>query len=206
MQSPKVFELSLIITLVVVTVVFTVWKEVTAPVRTRSIEPLALQIEDIPITSQIKPPPPPPRPQVPVEIDEPALAGDFSMPNLGEWSDQVPPPPPPPIDDKVIEFVSVEHPPVMIGGENALNQYIIAHNLFPAMAIKTGVSGICVIEFTVDTYGNPVNLIIDMEKPGGLGFGEAGLKAVAAMKFKPGIQSDRLVNVRMRQEIRFNVK
>jgi len=58
----------------------------------------------------------------------------------------------------------------------------------------------------VDETGSPINVEVYQERPPNLGFGQAGVKAIKAMKFKPGKQRDRFVKVRMRQVIRFEVE
>jgi protein TonB len=205
LQSPRVFEASLIITLILITGLFIASKEFVVQTREIEMNEVILKVEDIPITQQIRRPPPPPKPSIPVASEEPVIADDLTLPDL-TWTWDDPPPPPPPDYDPDIVHVVVEHPPQLIGGEAALMKYIVEHDLFPTMALQAGVGGFCMIQFTVDTTGIPFDISIRKENPQGLGFGEAGMKAVAAMKFTPGIQHDRLVRVKMKQAIGFHVK
>ncbi|MBU1881822.1 energy transducer TonB, partial [bacterium] len=117
-----------------------------------------------------------------------------------------PPPPPPSDDDDIVDFFAVEHKPELIGGAQAIYDYIQKHNLFPRMAQQAGVGGTCIIRFIVDETGKPINIEVFQERPEGLGFGEAGVKAIGAMKFKPGKQRDRFVKVPMQQVIKFKVQ
>lgn len=164
MQYPKVFELSLIITLILVTTFFAAWKEYHPPIVRTTAARITLQVEDIPITHQIKRPPPPPKPQIPISSDDPLLVEDIPMPNLGEWID-ITPPPPPPVEPDVVPFYTVETPPQMVGGIKALYNCIMENDLFPAMAIKTGTNGFCTIRFTVNRKGQAVDITVENESP-----------------------------------------
>lgn len=207
LQYPRVLETALIITLLLVTLMFIASKHfVIKPKQTR-VEEAVIKVEDIPITQQIKRPPPPARPTIPIESDEPNIEEDLTIDDT-EWSisDEPPPPPPPKSEEEVVDFFAIEEKPELIGGAQAIYDYIQKNNLFPKMAQTAGVGGIAIIQFVVDETGKPVNITVFQERPEGLGFGEAGVKAISAMKFKPGKQRDRFVKVRMQQVIRFEVK
>ena len=95
---------------------------------------------------------------------------------------------------------------MMIGGAQALYNYLSKNNLYPEMALKAQITGDVIIRFVVNKVGKPVDVQVFQERPAGLGFGEAGVKAIRAMKFKPGYQRDRPVNVKMQQAIRFRLE
>lgn len=203
-QSPKVFEVSLILNLMLMTALFISSKEFVVQTQEIVLNEVILRVEDIPITHQIRRPPPPPLPTIPIGCDDPLLADDLTLPDLTWALDD--PPPPPPADDASVIYVVVEQSPELIGGEVTLMKYIIQHSLFPPMALQAGVGGTCTIQFVVDTTGIPIDISVLKEDPKGLGFGQAGMKAIEAMKFIPGIQQDRMVRVRMQQVISFDVK
>lgn len=205
-QYPKVLEASLAVSLLLMSLLFISSKEFTIKPRFSRVEEVVIKVEDIPITHQIKRPPPPARPTIPIESDEPDIEEDLTIDDT-EWDifDE-PPPPPPSTDDDIVDFFAVEEKPELIGGSQAIYDYIQSHNLFPAMAQQAGVGGVCIIRFIVDETGKPTKITVFQERPEGLGFGEAGMKAIAAMKFKPGRQRDRYVKVPMQQVIRFKVK
>ena len=205
MQYPKVVETSLVIVLALMTLVFITSKEIAIKAKQTKVEEVIIKVEDIPITHQIKRPPPPARPTIPIESDDADIEDDMSIDDT-DWDVFDPPPPPPFMDDDVVDFYAVEEKPELIGGAQAINDYIKKHNLVPAMAVQAGVSGICIIKFIVDETGTPTNITIFQEKPKGLGFGEAGVKAIKAMRFKPGRQRDRFVKVPMQQVIKFKTK
>ncbi len=205
LQYPKVLETCFIITLFLMTVTFVISKEFDIKGKSVKVEEVIIKVEDIPITNQIKRPPPPARPTIPIESDDPDLADDESIDDT-DWDIEDEPPPPPPADEGIVDFFAVEEKPELIGGAQAIYDYIQKNHLFPSMAQASGVGGICIIRFVVDETGTTTNVTVHQERPEGLGFGEAGVKAIRAMKFKPGRQRDRYVKVMMQQVIKFEVK
>lgn len=168
---------------------------------------MVLQTEEIPITQQVKRPPPPARPSIPVEDPDISEEDDILFENIDEidWQAEAPPPPPS-VEEEIVDFFAVEVVPQLIGGEQALMKYLVDHNLYPEMARKAQIQGVAIIRFIVETDGTPSNIEVYQERPPGLGFGEAGMKAIAAMKFKPGMQRDRKVRVPMQQVIKFQLE
>lgn len=204
-QYPRVLEISMIVTLLIVSLILLSSKKLDFKHSAKKADQVELKAEDIPVTQQIKRPPPPARPSIPVESDDPEIEDDVTIDDI-EWDifDEPPPPPPPP--DEVVDFFAVEVKPELIGGAQAIYDYIISHDLYPEMARIAGINGDVLIQFVVGADGSPSNIIVAQEKPAGLGFGEAGIKAIKAMKFKPGKQRDRYVAVNMQQVIRFRMK
>lgn len=112
-----------------------------------------------------------------------------------------------PLPEEVpVIFELVEQKPEMIGGTKAIYDFIVKNRLYPKTALTAGVGGWCRIGWIVDKRGMPRNIQILEESPQRLGFGEAGVKAISAMRFKPGMQRDRAVEVSMSQKIVFAVK
>jgi protein TonB len=208
LRYKKTLEVALIISLVLHAGVFLASKEFRVETRIRKVEAVVIKAEDIPITQQIKRPPPPKRPTIPVEdpdvdIDEDLTIDDTDYDILEE------PPPPPPIlteEEEAIPFWAIEEKPELIGGVQAIMDYIQKNNLYPAMAQTAESNGDVIVQFTVDKNGNVTAPVIADERPKGLGFGEAAVEAMLAMKFKPGKQRDKAVPVRMQQTIRFRIK
>jgi protein TonB len=205
LHYPRVVEASLAIVLLLMTLVFISSKELAIQAKQTRVEEVIIKVEDIPITHQIKRPPPPARPTIPIEADDADIEDDMTIDDT-EWDIFDEPPPPPPAGDDVVDFFAVENKPELIGGSQAIYDYIKRNNLFPEMAANAGVGGVCIIQFVVDETGKPIRITVFQERPKGLGFGEAGVKAISAMKFKPGRQRDRFVKVPMQQVIRFEVK
>ncbi|MDP8229369.1 MAG: energy transducer TonB [Candidatus Electryoneaceae bacterium] len=118
------------------------------------------------------------------------------------------PPPPPPPEEPIDGFYVVETKPVLIGGHAAIGQYgqyINDHNLFPVSAREAGVSGEAIIQFMLDTAGVPRDVRVSQEIPEGLGFGEAGITVMKAMRFTPGMHRGRKVDTPMQQQIVFPI-
>jgi protein TonB len=182
-------------------------KRFESSVEIRSEEIVELETEEIPITQQVKRPPPPARPSIPIEDPEVSEEDDLIFEDIDDidWTAEAPPPPPPAAEE-IVDFFAVEEPPAMAGGSKALYDYLAKHNLYPEMALKAQITGDVIIVFVVNEKGLPVMVEVLQERPAGLGFGEAGVKAIKAMKFSPGYQRDKAVKVKMQQVIRFRLE
>ena len=208
LKYKKTVELALVISLLLHAGVFLASKEFRFETRIRQVEQVVIKEEDIPITQQIKRPPPPKRPTIPIEDPDTDIEDDVTIEDT-DWDIKEEPPPPPPIltqEEEAVSFFAVEEKPVLIGGIQAIMDYIKKNNLYPEMAQTAESNGDVIVQFTVTKTGSVVDLLVADERPKGLGFGEAAMQAMAAMKFTPGKQRDRPVPVRMQQTIRFRIK
>jgi TonB family protein len=203
----KTLELALIISLVLVTGVFLASKEFKLAPRFADVEQVILKVEDIPVTQAKRRPPPPRLPSVVIgDIDVP-IDADIPVPSTTEMIHfDAPSPPPEPLESQVVDFYKVEKVPEMIGGTQALMEYIRRHDLYPEIARTAESNGVVIVRFVVSTSGDVINAEVFQERPKGLGFGDAAVQAISAMKFTPGVQRDKLVPVRMQQEIQFRIK
>lgn len=204
---PKLVELGAIGAFLILSIIFIVSKQVTSEVIFDTVEEVVLETEEIPITQQVKRPPPPARPSIPIEDPDVSEEDDLAFDDIDDvdWSIEAPPPPPP-AEEEIVDFFAVEEPPQIIGGSAALYDYLAKNNLYPEMALKAQITGDVIIVFIVDEKGNPTNVEVFQERPAGLGFGEAGVKALSAQKFTPGYQRDKPVKVKMQQVIRFRLE
>lgn len=204
---PKLVEIGVIAALLLVIFVFLSSKRFENKVTIRKAEEVVLQTEEIPITQQVKRPPPPARPTIPVEDPEVDAEDDLAFEDIDEidWSIEAPPRPENAAEE-VVEFFLVEEPPQIKGGVSALYEFLSKNNLYPEMARRAQIEGDVIIGFIVDGKGLPTEVNVIAERPAGLGFGEAGVKAIKAMKFSPGYQRDRPVSVRMQQVIKFRLE
>lgn len=208
-QYRRVIEVSAVISLSLVTVMFIVSKKFDTKPLPKELTAVAIQVEDVPITRTIKKTEAPRKPTIPIADPDIDIAQDLDMPDLMGFDDLVldaaPPPPPPPGGEETVPFFKVEVKPTLVGGNQAIADFIVKNNLFPKMAREAGVSGRAIISFTVGPDGKTRDVKVKQERPEGLGFGEAGVKVMQAMTFKPGMQRDRAVSVPMEQPISFTI-
>jgi len=141
------------------------------------------------------------------EDTEESSALDIEEANFDADTPPPPPPPPPPEkveDDEAVEIYLVQEQPTMVGGDQVLAQYIAA--AFPPMAKRSGTPGKVTLRFVVSKDGMPTEISILSEKPKEMGFGEAAVSALMKIRFKPGMQGDKPVRVRMALPVNFNIK
>lgn len=208
LQYKKTLELALVISLLLTSGVFLASKEFRFEQRIRTVEQVIIKAEDIPITQQVKRPPPPKRPSIPIEDPDTDIEDDMTIEDT-DYDILDEPPPPPPIltqQEEAVPFWAIEEKPELIGGPQAINDYIVKRQLYPEMAQTAESNGDVIVQFTVTKDGGVTDCEVSQEKPEGLGFGEAAITAMLAMKFKPGKQRDKPVPVRMQQTIRFRMK
>ncbi len=206
-QYRRTLEASSAIALFIIIVLLMAFKRFESNVELRIVEAPPIEVEDIPITRTIKKIEVPRKPTIPVEDPEVDIEDNVDIPEADFFDPMIAPPPPPPsIEEEVVPFFKVEVPPTLKGGDAAIRNYIIKHNLYPKMACEAGVSGMVLIGFIVNKEGIPTNVKVMQEKPPGLGFGEAGVKVMKAMRFTPGMQRDKPVSVQMQQPIRFTIE
>lgn len=191
----RALELSLIITLALISAIFISSKKIDLPFT--EFKPETIQITftvvDIPKTFQDY--------SQRLRFEEKVIEEPWIQ---YPWEKSPIPPRTP--DEKIYQYFEVETKPEIIGGVRAIYDYIGNHDLYPKIAQSAGLNGDVIIKFVVEVDGNPSNIEVFQEKPADLGFGEAGVKAMKNMKFKPGRQRDRYVAVNMQQVIRFRLE
>ncbi|NQU06194.1 MAG: TonB family protein [Calditrichaeota bacterium] len=196
-----------VISLAIIIIMLMIFKKFETDVVVRGLEAPAIQVEDIPETRIVKKVEVPRKPTIPVEDPKIDPFEDIKIPEALFNINVAPPPPPPSIVGERVPIWIVEVEPKLIGGSEAIQAYIIKHNLYPKMAYKAGVSGKALIGFSIDKEGNTTNVVVLEERPVELGFGVAGVKVMKAMKFTPGIQRDKTVGVsRVQQLIKFELE
>jgi len=206
-QYRRVLETSAAISLLFVIVMLMTFKKFEVDVDIRAVETIAIQVEDIPITRTVKKVEVPRKPTIPIVDPDVDIEDDIDIAFFEDFDiDIAPPPPPPPEEIEEVPFYKVERKPILVGGQQVIAEYIKKHNLFPEFAAEHGISGVVLIGFVVNKDGIPEKVKVLDEKPEDLGFGEAGIKVMQAMRFTPGMQRDKLVRVAMQQPIRFTAQ
>jgi protein TonB len=167
----------------------------------------AVQTEEIIQTKQEVKAPPPPRPVVPVTVSNDQVIADNMEFDLSTELDldaslELPVGPPPTEAKEETEaevFVVVERMPELVGGINAVQQFIV----YPEIARMAGIEGRVFVEFVIDERGNVLNPRIVRGIGGGCD--EAALAAVKKVKFKPGMQRGKPVRVRYTLPVMFKL-
>lgn len=204
-QYKKVFELSLIISLFLVTVMFKffVWSASDSDLNKPTIQ---FEVSKVDLTKQIKRPPPPQRPVVPIASEQENLLGDETIDDTEVDLEDIPPPPPPPPkrdngDDESDVFVAYDSPPQLVGGYD-----FIRKNLkYPELARQAGIEGKAHIKAIIDEKGNVVRVEV-LKEDGNVGFGQAAADVVKKAKFQPAMQRDKPVKVSITIPITFRLK
>jgi protein TonB len=204
----KALELALIISLVLCTGVFLASKEFRFEPSIHGVENVVLKVEDVVVTRQLTTPPRPPTPTILLPDVETPLEHNIHLPDAFTYPEpeNIPRPPVAEVEPPPVEFYQVENQPELIGGTQAILDYIIKNDLYPEMARIAETGGEVLVYFTVTRDGNVIDEEVAQEKPVGFGFGDVAVKAILAMKFKPGKQRDKPVAVRMQQTIKFRIK
>lgn len=201
----RVFEISLIITLVLLIVAFKFFPDIAGQEVVMEGPQELFTVEDIEQTRQEDRPPPPPKPPIPIEAPSEDVLEDIEISSTEIDFDAEIEAPPPPKEEKKIEeeptyFVAVEEMPEPIGGIQAIQSKI----KYPEIAKRAGVEGKVYVLAFVDESGN----VTDAKIIKGLGAGcdEEALNAVKQTKFKPGKQRGKPVRVQVSIPIVFKLQ
>jgi protein TonB len=189
----KVMELSLVIALAILVVVFQAWKKNEQQTQKVDKVDIVINVDEIPQTEQTKRAPAPQRPSIPVESEDEDIPEDATIESTDIDLTELPPPPPPPEEEtggSAQIFVAYDEPPHPIGGFAA-----IQNNLqYPEIARKAGVEGRVVVNVLIDEKGNVVDTKI-LKSLGNNGCDEAAIAAIKSVKWKPAKQRDKPVKV-----------
>lgn len=113
-----------------------------------------------------------------------------------------PPPPPPPVKEEI--FTYVQKFPRFPGGEDELQRFIAKNIVYPVLATESGIEGVVVVQFIVDTKGKIKDPVVVRDIGGGCG--QAAIDVVLTMPtWEPGEQNGRPVSVRYTLPVRFKL-
>lgn len=197
----KTWEVSLIVALLIVIVVFRFLPVYGSTVQINPGIQEVVEVEDIEQTRQENRPPPPPRPAIPVEVPSDEALEDITIASTEiDLSAEVAPPPPQDLFDEEQFFVVVEEMPQIIGGLDAIRKHLV----YPDLAIRAGVQGKVFVLAFVDEKGNVVKA--EVVKGIGAGCDEAAQHAVEKVKFIPGRQRGQPRKVRVMVPVHFALR
>lgn len=164
----------------------------------RSIE--VVKVVDIPETHQKKRPPPLERPTIPIPTEDEDVPEDVTIADTElDFDAPVVDIPPPPqkndveVEEEILEFWIVEQKP-------ELTKFV--NPVYPEMARRAGLQGQVLVAFIVTREGRVAEPQV---LKGPEIFRAAALEAVRQFQFKPAMQNDRGVAVRMTIPIRFSL-
>ena len=196
LKSRKFMEVSTIIALLFLIVMFFSFKQFQTSVKLPERPDITIETIEIPQTQQIQKPPPPSRPSIPVESDDEDILDDVTIDetdvNLQPANEL--PPPPPPAEDEVFEFFAVSQKPVLVHKEKPI---------YPDLARKAGIEGTVVVTVTIGKTGKVENAHVFKSIPM---LDEAALAAAKKCTFKPAKQRDKFVKVKMNIPFKFKLK
>ncbi|MDP6037425.1 MAG: energy transducer TonB [Candidatus Latescibacteria bacterium] len=160
-----------------------------------------IRVEDIPETQQRKRPPPPPRPAVPIETEDDDVPDDVTIAETDLDFDAPIVDIPPPmvgggeedVEEEILEFWAVEEKPEAIH---------TVKPVYPEMARRAGLQGQVIVSFTVTADGRVAE---PKSLKGAEIFRAAALDAVRQFHFRPAMQNDKSVSVRMTIPLSFRL-
>ena len=190
LQYKKVLEFGLVISLLLHILLLQGYKTVGERKIKISSEAQIFQVEEIPQTEREKQAPAPSRPSVPIASEDETLPDDETIEFTELDLDDEPPPPPPPLDDGAPMFFAYDEAPVPIGGWGELQKNL----LYPPMAQKANVEGKVIVNAEIDEEGNVGRTWILKSL---VGCDEAAVTAIRKTKWKPAMQRDQPVRVRV---------
>lgn len=205
LKHKKLIELGFILTLVMVTSTFLFYRYDLKTEIKINVSEIVLDVEDIPVTEQVKRPPPPPRPAVAIPSEDLDVPEDETIEITEIDFEAIQPPPPPPEPepgDEQYEFVPYDEPPIMIGGMAALLKIIE----YPELARKAGIEGRAIMSVLVDKEGKTVKVRVLKDSGTNIGFEEAAIQALLKMRWKPAYQRDVPVKVWISVPVTFKLQ
>ncbi len=117
---------------------------------------------------------------------------------IDEWH---PPPPPPSKEEEDIIFVAYDTEPVPIGGFAAIHKNLT----YPDIARRAGVEGTVIIQAIIDKRGIVIDTQV-LKSLGNNGCDEAAMFAIKQTRWKPALQRDKPVKVRVSIPVIFKLK
>ncbi len=110
------------------------------------------------------------------------------------------------VEGPVFEIFDVSQKAIFPGGEEGLQRFIAENIKYPAIALKNETQGTINVMFVVDRKGNVKDVVI-LGKKKGDGLDEEAMRVIKLTSgmWKPAMQRDKLVNMRFRIPIKFQL-
>ncbi len=203
-KTRRWFEISLIASLLLITGAFKFFPSLEKERVAIQASDEIVKVQDIDNTRQENRPPPPPRPPIPIEAPNADVMDDIDITSEIDLDRQMEAPKAPPAKKEEVQeeedyFEVVEDPPTIIGGLDAVKKHLV----YPDLAVRAGVEG----TVTVLAYVNKEGVVTQTNVLRGIGGGcdEAAMDAVKKVRFKPGMQRGKPVNVKVSVPVRFRL-
>ena len=105
-------------------------------------------------------------------------------------------------------FVFVDNMPEFPGGTEAMNKFIVDNLTIPDSCRMKAISGMAVVQFTVDTFGHLIHPKVIRAPQPECGYTEESLRVISLMnemktKWSPGSHRGKKVDVKFTLPIRF---
>jgi periplasmic protein TonB len=202
-KTRRWFEISLILALLIVTAAFAFFPELERENVAISADQEIVNVQDIDNTRQENRPPPPPRPPIPIEAPNSDAIEDIDISSEIDIQETMATPAAPPakkeVQEEEVYFEVVEDPPTIVGGLEAVRKHLI----YPDLAIRAGVEGTVIVLAFVNKDG----VVTGTQVVRGIGGGcdEAAMEAVKKVRFNPGMQRGKPVNVKVSVPVKFRL-
>ncbi len=195
-KYPRWFELSLVIALFVLIVLFYAFKDFHASYKLQKKVDIKIESIDIPKTEQLQKPPPPSRPAIPIESESEDIPEEQTIAeteiNFNQQIQELPPPPEE--EEPIVPFAALSEKPEVIKR---------VEPVYPELAKKAGIEGRVIVKVLINTKGDVEKVEVIKGHPM---LEEAAVAAAKQFKFKPGKQRDRYVKVWMTIPFNFRLK
>ena len=200
----KVLEISLVLSLTLLIVAFRVFPKFEKPDVMAESPQDTITLEDVVNTKQETTPPPPPKPPIPIETVSEDILEDIPISSTELNPDETvntQPTKPPEVKKNDYEeppfYPFAEEQPEPVGGMEAIYNSLE----YPKLAQRAGIQGNVKFFAYVDKNGDVVKT--ELIKGIGGGCDEEAMKKIKQIKFKPGRQGGRPVNVKLGMSITF---
>jgi protein TonB len=201
-QYKKTSEFALVMTLFMLTVLFTASKRFDQVAAEQIMEANIIDVINVPIFKEERKLEPPKKPTLPIEAEDEDIPDDATI-DMTEinWDAVQDVPPPPDEGENEVKFTAYDTPPEVVGGFAQIAKKLV----YPELAVKAGVEGRVIIEIKLSKTGQILDAKV-VQSLGNNGCDEAAIEAIKSVKWKPAYQRDKPVNVIVSIPVIFRLK